>query len=183
MWWIAHAGWTESLSWDPDFIYVPMVGAALLLGAYLLVVPEARDVLLVAWFVALLFGAGMLGLRGVMYLGTIMTVIYVGTVALHARQGGTIEPAKEAIRIGLLVGALVRLAAFFGALMMLLFYFGNWSVEHGVINGDFAYMLVFLAVAAFGAGRSLGLDQYIENYEVRGQPLLERYPRLEYVLG
>lgn len=104
MWWIAHSGWTESFSWDPDFIYVPLVGAALLLGAYLLVVPEARDVLLVAWFVALLFGAGMLGLRGVMYLGTIMTVIYVGTVALHARQGGTIEPAREAIRIGLLVG-------------------------------------------------------------------------------
>lgn len=104
MWWIAHAGWTESISRDPDFIYVPLMGAALLLGSYLLVVPEARDLLLVAWFVALLFGAGMLGLRGVMYLGTIMTAIYLGTVVLYARQGGTIEPAREAIRIGLLVG-------------------------------------------------------------------------------
>ncbi|WP_436923583.1 DoxX family protein [Halosimplex amylolyticum] len=87
------------------------------------------------------------------------------------------------IGLGLLVGALVRLAAFFGALMMLMFYFGNWSIEHGVINGDFAYMLVFLAVAAFGAGRILGLDQYIENYDLGGQTLVERYPRLEYVLG
>jgi len=87
------------------------------------------------------------------------------------------------IGLGLLVGALVRLAAFFGALMMLMFYFGNWSVEHGVINGDFAYMLVFLAVAAFGAGRILGLDRFIENYEIGGRPLLERYPRLEYLLG
>ncbi|QLG26116.1 DoxX family membrane protein [Halorarum halophilum] len=85
--------------------------------------------------------------------------------------------------LGLLVGAFTRLASFFGALLMATFYLGNWSVEHGVINGDFAYMLVFLAVAAFGAGRILGLDAYIENYEVGGVPLLERYPVLEYVLG
>ena len=104
MWWIAHVGWDEATSWDPDFIYAPLMGAAILLGAYLLVVPEARDFLLVAWFVALLFGAGLLGLRGVMYLGTIMTLIYVGTIALHARRGMAIEPAKEAIRIGVLVG-------------------------------------------------------------------------------
>ncbi len=87
------------------------------------------------------------------------------------------------IGVALLVGAVVRLAAFFGAFMMLLFYFGNWDVTHGLINGDFAYMLVFLAVAAFGTGRILGLDARIERYAVGGQPLLERYPRLEYVLG
>lgn len=87
------------------------------------------------------------------------------------------------IGVALIVGAFVRLAAFFGALMLLTFYLGNWSVEHGVINGDFAYMLVFLAVAAFGAGRILGLDQYIENYEIDGQTLIEKHPRLEYLLG
>ena len=87
------------------------------------------------------------------------------------------------IGLGLLVGAFVRLAAFFGALMMLLFYFGNWDIAHGVINGDFAYALVFLAVAAFGAGRVLGLDRRIENYDLGGRTLIERYPALEYVLG
>ncbi|WP_435345678.1 DoxX family protein [Haloarchaeobius sp. HRN-SO-5] len=87
------------------------------------------------------------------------------------------------IGLGLIVGALVRLAAFFGAFMMLMFYFGNWGVEHGFINGDFAYMLVFLAIAAFGAGRILGLDAYIEQYEVDGEPLVEKYPALRYVLG
>ena len=87
------------------------------------------------------------------------------------------------IGLALIVGAVVRLAAFFGAVMMLLFYFGNWSVEHGLINGDFVYMLVFLAVAAFGAGRILGLDAVIEQYEIDGQPLVERYPKLEYILG
>ncbi|WP_435176756.1 DoxX family protein [Halorussus sp. AFM4] len=87
------------------------------------------------------------------------------------------------IGLGLLVGALTRMAAFFGAFMMLLFYFGNWSVEHGLVNGDFAYMLVFLAVAAFGAGRILGLDALVERYRLDGEPLVERYPRLRYVLG
>ncbi|MCU4744271.1 DoxX family protein [Halobacteria archaeon AArc-m2/3/4] len=88
-----------------------------------------------------------------------------------------------AIGLGLLVGAFVRLAAFFGATMMFMFYFANWSVEHGMINGDFAYLLVFLAVAAFGAGRILGLDQLIERYEIDGQPLIEKYPTLDYILG
>ncbi|MFC6756903.1 MULTISPECIES: DoxX family protein [Haloarcula] len=87
------------------------------------------------------------------------------------------------IGLGLIVGALTRLAAFWGAFMMLLFYLGNWDISHGYINGDFAYMLVFLSVAAFGAGRIMGLDQYIEQYEVGGVALVERYPWMRYLLG
>ena len=62
---------------------------------------------------------------------------------------------------------------------MLLFYFGNWSVERGLISGEFARTLVFLAVA----GRILGIGAYVERYEVEGRPLIEKYPALEYVLG
>ncbi len=87
------------------------------------------------------------------------------------------------IGLGLIFGVLTRLAAFWGAFMMLMFYLGNWDVGHGYINGDFAYMLVFLAVAAFGAGRILGLDAYIENYDVGGETLVERYTWLRYLLG
>ncbi|QLG28997.1 DoxX family protein [Halorarum halophilum] len=87
------------------------------------------------------------------------------------------------IGLGLIFGVMTRFAAFWGAFMMLLFYLGNWDISHGYINGDFAYMLVFLSVAAFGAGRILGLDAYIEQYEVDGRPLVERYPWLRYVLG
>jgi thiosulfate dehydrogenase [quinone] large subunit len=88
-----------------------------------------------------------------------------------------------AIGLALIFGVLTRFAAFWGAVMMLMFYLGNWDVAHGVINGDFTYMLVFLAVAAFGAGRILGLDSYIEQYEIDGEPLIEKYPKLDYVLG
>ena len=87
------------------------------------------------------------------------------------------------IGLGLIFGALTRLAAFFGAFMMLMFYLGNWDMAHGFINGDFAYMLTFLAVAAFGAGRILGLDAYIEQYKLDGEALVEKYPILGYVLG
>ncbi|WP_458188132.1 DoxX family protein [Haladaptatus sp. NG-WS-4] len=90
---------------------------------------------------------------------------------------------EAAIGLGLMVGFLTRLASFFGALMMLMFYFGNWDMAHGLINSDFMYLLVFLSVAAFGAGRILGLDTYVERFEVDGQPLIERYPSLEYILG
>jgi thiosulfate dehydrogenase [quinone] large subunit len=43
--------------------------------------------------------------------------------------------------------------------------------------------MVFLTVAAFGAGRVLGLDAYIEQIQVGGQALVEKFPKLRYVLG
>ncbi|WP_435158477.1 DoxX family protein [Haladaptatus sp. DFWS20] len=90
---------------------------------------------------------------------------------------------EAAIGLGLMVGFMTRLAAFFGAFLMLMFYFGNWDLEHGFINADFMYLLVFLSVAAFGAGRIRGLDAIVEQYEIDGRSLLDRYPPLEYVLG
>jgi thiosulfate dehydrogenase [quinone] large subunit len=109
---------------------------------------------------------------------------WMGSTPWFAEFLGVAVPWGElAIGLALLVGAVTRLAAFWGAFMMLMFYFSNWDVAHGFINGDFAYMLVFLAVAAFGAGRILGLDSKIEQYDVGGQTLLEKYPKLSYVLG
>ncbi len=112
------------------------------------------------------------------------TFQWMGTTAWFADFLAVAVPWGELlIGAALLVGAFVRLAAFWGAFMMLMFYFGNWEIEHGIINGDFAYMLVFLAVAAFGAGHILGLDSLIEKYEVGGKALVERYPALRYILG
>ncbi|KAB1188973.1 DoxX family membrane protein [Haloferax sp. MBLA0077] len=85
------------------------------------------------------------------------------------------------IGLGLVFGVLTRLAAFWGAAMMFLFYLGNWNVENGAVN--LTYMVVLLTIAAFGAGRVLGLDPFIERFRVGGVPLVERYPVLEYVLG
>ncbi|CDK38938.1 DoxX family protein [Halorubrum sp. AJ67] len=88
------------------------------------------------------------------------------------------------IGAALITGAFVRLAAFGGAIQMMLFYLGGWSGEFlSLFGSTLVYAVVFLTVAAFGAGRVLGLDAYIENVEVGGQALVERFPKLRYVLG
>jgi len=89
------------------------------------------------------------------------------------------------IGVALITGAFVRLAAIGGAMQMSMFYLASWDMGGplGFFNSDLVYMVAFLAVAAFGAGRILGLDRYIEQLDVGGQPLLERFPKLRYVLG
>lgn len=103
LWAVVRGGVAERLSWDPDFIYLPLGASALLLGAILTVVPAAREVVLVAWFVALLFGAGLISLRGVMTLGALLTTVYVVSVILTARQGESLMVPREATLAGLLL--------------------------------------------------------------------------------
>ena len=88
------------------------------------------------------------------------------------------------IGVALIAGAFVRLAALGGAMQMMLFYLGGWSGEAlALFDSTLVYAMVFLTVAAFGAGRVLGLDAYIERIEVGGQALVEKFPALRYVLG
>ncbi|WP_418282203.1 DoxX family protein [Halorubrum sp. DTA98] len=88
------------------------------------------------------------------------------------------------IGVALIAGAFVRLAALGGALQMLMFYLGGWEGELlALFDSTLIYAIVFLTVAAFGAGRILGVDAYIERLDVGGQPLVERYPKLQYLLG
>ncbi|MDS0297491.1 DoxX family membrane protein [Halogeometricum sp. S1BR25-6] len=76
-------------------------------------------------------------------------------------------PAGEfLIGLGLIVGALVRLASFFGALLMAFFYLGNADWAHGLVNGDLFGLVLFVTLATFGAGRILGLDAYLEKLDL-----------------
>ena len=85
------------------------------------------------------------------------------------------------IGLGLLVGALTKLAAFFGAFLMVFFYFingetGGWA--HGVITGDLLGLLIFAMIATLGAGRVLGVDAYLAQTAI-----VEDHPRLRYLIG
>lgn len=91
------------------------------------------------------------------------------------------------IGLALLVGALVRWSAFWGTMMMLLFWMSSLEggllaglpVEHGyVVNSDVVYMLLLFGLGAFGAGRILGVDRYLEDTDV-----VRENPRLRYLLG
>lgn len=88
------------------------------------------------------------------------------------------------IGVALIAGAFVRLAALGGALQMTAFYLGGWEGQWlALFDSTLVYMIVFLAIGAFAAGRILGVDRYLERLEVGGMPLIERYPRLGYILG
>ena len=88
------------------------------------------------------------------------------------------------IGVALIAGGFVRLAAFGGAVQMMLFYLGGWEGEMlALFDSTLIYAVVFVTVAALGAGRILGADNYIEQLNVGGQPLIERFPKLRYILG
>ena len=82
------------------------------------------------------------------------------------------------IGLGLIVGALVRLAAFFGGLLMVFFYLGNADWAHGYVNGDLMGLMLFVTVGVFAAGRIAGVDAYLEDTE-----FVENRPALRYLLG
>lgn len=85
------------------------------------------------------------------------------------------------IGLGLIFGCLTRAAAFFGAMLMMFFYFingygGDWA--HGLVTGDLLGLLVFGTIATLGAGRVLGIDAYLERTSV-----FQNNPKLRYLVG
>jgi len=85
---VVHRGWNRRLAWDPHFVIVPAFVASLLLNLYVLIAPEWRALVLMVWFVALLFLAGLAGFREVLLLSTTMAGGYAATVTVLARGGG-----------------------------------------------------------------------------------------------
>jgi thiosulfate dehydrogenase [quinone] large subunit len=91
------------------------------------------------------------------------------------------------IGLGLILGALVRWNAFWGAVMMLFFWaaslYGGLGqglpLEHGwVVDDHIVYALLLFGLGAFGAGRILGVDAIIEQSD-----FIQGNPRLRYFLG
>ena len=91
------------------------------------------------------------------------------------------------IGLALLFGAFFRLAAFFGAIQMLLFWLAAFEggimaglpIEHGyLIDSSFVYALLLFGLGAIGAGRILGVDERLEETD-----LVQQNPWLRYLLG
>ena len=72
----------------------------------------------------------------------------------------------------------MRLAAFFGGVLMVVFYLCNADWANGYVNGDLLGLLMFVIVGVFAAGRILGVDASLEETE-----FVKRRPRLRYLLG
>lgn len=85
------------------------------------------------------------------------------------------------IGLGLIFGALTRLASFFGAVLMTFFYIingetGGWA--HGLVTGDLLGLLIFAMIATLGAGRVLGVDAYLAR-----TGFFENHPKLQWFIG
>lgn len=84
---VALRGWDARIPGDPHYLYTPFAGALLLLALYMYLAPELRFMVLLGWFVALLFMAGLGGFRAVVSLSALMVACYF-LVASVLYQGG-----------------------------------------------------------------------------------------------
>ncbi len=81
--------------------------------------------------------------------------------------------------LGVLLGALLRTAAFWGAVMMLLFWAAAFPLDHAFLVDDhIVYVLLLFGLGAFGAGRLFGVDGWLEK-----QDAVQERPWLRYLLG
>lgn len=89
--------------------------------------------------------------------------------------------------LGIILGAFLRLSALSASAMMLLFWaaaleggiMAGLPVEHGwVVDSHLVYVALLMGLGAFGSGRIIGVDQYLEDTSV-----VEKYPSLKYLLG
>lgn len=76
--------------------------------------------------------------------------------------------------LGLLLGALVRWNAFWGAVMMLFYWaaalegglLAGLPLAHGwVVDDHLVYAALLFGLGAFGAGRIFGVDAYLEQFD------------------
>lgn len=104
LWLVPARGWDARLGWDPHYIYLPMTAAALLLTLYVFLMPGARVLLLMAWFVALVFVAGIAAFREVVSLSGLMAAGYLTAVALSAPAHPAIDLRFELVVTGVFFG-------------------------------------------------------------------------------
>lgn len=62
------------------------------------------------------------------------------------------------IGLAVMFGAVTRLAAFWGVVITLLFYFSKFPPEHGLVNEHIVYIAAFAVLAATGIGKLFGVD-------------------------
>ena len=89
---MARTGLAESIPFDRHYLYTPLLGAMLLLALYMFMAPELRYIILLGWFVALLFMAGLGGFHATVVLSGIMTLGYfaVGVLLYGGGYGITL---------------------------------------------------------------------------------------------
>lgn len=116
---------------------------------------------------------------------------FYGLFQFFAAYPGMVDPlvmyGQVLIGIGLLLGVAFRFSALMGGLQMTLFWLASFQagfmaglpVEHGfVVNSNLVYAAILFGLGALGAGRLIGVDEFVEEH-----PIVENNAWLKYVLG
>jgi thiosulfate dehydrogenase [quinone] large subunit len=83
------------------------------------------------------------------------------------------------VGLALILGAFVRFTAFWGAVMMLFYWIASYPFDNAfLIDYHMVYVFLLFGLGAFGTGRILGIDQWLEKQE-----FVQKNPRLTLFLG
>ncbi|MBZ5536554.1 MAG: sensor domain-containing diguanylate cyclase [Acidobacteriia bacterium] len=88
----------ERLTFDPHFIYTPVVLSILWLTYYLYVAHEARSLLFSVTFLPFVFMVSLVGLRDGLVISSLFVISYL-TLLLHLSQHETLDPQAEGVRV------------------------------------------------------------------------------------
>ncbi len=113
LWWILRRGWDVVERHDPHYLHLPVLGASLLFNFYLYAAPGSRTLLLLAWILVLLFGAGRSGFAATMTWSAVQLAGYLAVLfAVHERIAG-FSLAHEVAHLWMFLGACVGIGLLF----------------------------------------------------------------------
>ena len=90
--------WDEKLTFDPNFIYTPVVGLILWLTYYLYIAHEARGLLFSVIFLPFVFMVSLVGLRDGLVISSLFVISYL-TLLLHLSNYETLDTQAEGVRV------------------------------------------------------------------------------------
>ena len=104
MWLTVHFKLDLYISFDPRFLLVPAAFSGILICIFIHIFPEIRTLLLSGWYVVLLFGAGQLSFKNVIFLNFFMGIAHTINIALLIYNGENLIFSNE---MGLLLPYIV----------------------------------------------------------------------------
>ena len=90
-WGLLRSGLASQLTWDPHYILIPCILAAVALNYIFYFAPAANPLILVAWVVSMLFIAGLAGFSAVFAMSAVMAVGYLIVSFLFVERGEAVS--------------------------------------------------------------------------------------------
>jgi len=87
LWLMVHFKLDLLFKFDPRFLLIPAAASGVLIESFIHIFPHIRTLLLSGWYVVLLFGAGQLSFRNVLYLNIFMSFAHLINISSLILKG------------------------------------------------------------------------------------------------